>query len=58
MAFRKAVLLAAVACAMSASNAHVVRDIAYDSSIGRFGLGDLYLPEKVTPETPVWRFMM
>ena len=33
--------------------AKVVRDIAYDSSIGRFGLGDLYLPEKVTPETPV-----
>ena len=53
MAFRKAVLLAAVACAAAASNAHVVRDIAYDASIGRFGLGDLYLPEKVTSETPV-----
>ena len=33
--------------------AKVVRDVPYDSSIGRFGLGDLYLPEKVTPETPV-----
>jgi len=32
---------------------NVVRDIAYDSSIGRFGLGDLYLPEKATAETPV-----
>ena len=53
MVFRKAVLLAAVACATAASNAHVVRDIAYDASIGRFGLGDLYLPEKATAETPV-----
>jgi len=33
--------------------ANAIRDIPYDSSIGRFGLGDLYLPEKVTPETPV-----
>lgn len=37
----------------SGQELQVVRDIAYDPSIGRFGLGDLYLPEKVTPETPV-----
>ncbi len=36
-----------------AVGASVVRDIAYDPSIGRFGLGDLYLPENVTPDTPV-----
>jgi acetyl esterase/lipase len=39
-------------CISLACDAKVVRDVAYDASIGRFGLGDLYLPEKVTPETP------
>ena len=43
----------AAACMAFSCDAKVVRDIAYDSSIGRFGLGDLYLPEKVTPTTPV-----
>ena len=36
-----------------AAEAAVIRDIAYDASIGRFGLGDLYLPEKATAETPL-----
>ena len=43
----------AVVCLSLACEAKVVRDVAYDASLGRFGLGDLYLPEKVTPETPV-----
>ena len=42
----------AMMCISLACDAKVVRDVAYDASIGRFGLGDLYLPEKVTPETP------
>ena len=46
-------MLTAAACAAFACDARVVRDVAYDESIGRFGLGDLYLPEKVTPEAPV-----
>ena len=46
------IILAAAGLALSC-DAKVVRDVAYDSSIGRFGLGDLYLPEKVTPTTPV-----
>ena len=33
--------------------ARTIRDVAYDASIGRFGLGDIYLPGNVTPETPV-----
>lgn len=37
-------VLAAV-CAVFSCNAEVVRDIQYDSSIDRFGLGDLFLPE-------------
>ena len=50
----KAILvLAASAIAAAVANAHVVRDIPYDPDIGASGLGDLYLPEKVTPETPV-----
>jgi len=35
----------AAACAAFSCSARVVRDIPYDSSIGRFGLGDLFLPE-------------
>ena len=46
-------LLAVSAIAAAVSHAHVVRDIAYDPDIGAFGLGDLYLPEKVNSETPV-----
>ena len=37
-------VLAAV-CAVFSCNAEVVRDIQYDSSIDRFGLGDLFLPD-------------
>ena len=31
----------------------IIRDVSYDSSIGRYGCGDLYLPKKVTASTPV-----
>ena len=50
---RRTIVLSIAACAAFLCDAKVVRDVAYDASIGRFGLGDLYLPEKVTPETPV-----
>ena len=50
---RGAILAAASCLAAVSLKAAVERDIAYDPSIGRFGLGDLYLPENVTPETPV-----
>ena len=55
MHLRVAFVLAAwsIASFGTAANAQVIRDIAYDSSIGRFGLGDLYLPEKVTTENIV-----
>lgn len=33
--------------------AAVIRNIPYDSSIGKFGLGDLYLPEKCDATTPL-----
>jgi len=33
--------------------ASVTRDIAYDSSIGNYGLGDLYLPDRVDASTPM-----
>ena len=33
--------------------AAVVRDIPYAPENGKFGLGDLYLPEKASPDTPV-----
>ena len=39
--------------AAKAEAAAAVRDIPYAPENGKFGLGDLYLPEKVTPETPV-----
>ena len=52
MRILRGIILAAAGLALSC-DAKVVRDVAYDSSIGRFGLGDLYLPEKVTPTTPV-----
>ena len=41
------------ACLALPCDAKVVRDIPYDPSIGSAGLGDLHLPEKVAPETPV-----
>lgn len=42
-------------CCMMAlvCGAKVVRDIPYDSSIGRFGLGDLYLPETGNGAVPL-----
>ena len=36
-----------------ATAASVIRDMPYSPENGNFGLGDLYLPESVTPETPV-----
>jgi acetyl esterase/lipase len=42
-------VLAAV-CAVFSCNAKVICDIPYDSSIGRFGLGDLFLPDAVNGE--------
>ena len=35
----------AAVCAVFSCNAKVICDIPYDSSIGRFGLGDLFLPD-------------
>ena len=45
-------ILAATCVALSCS-AKVVRDIPYDSSIGRFGLGDLFLPETGNGAVPL-----
>ena len=50
LSFAAAVCAAAVTVA---APARVVRDIPYDPSIGAEGLGDLYLPEDVRPETPL-----
>lgn len=36
-----------------ADEGRTLRDIAYAPENGRFGLGDLYLPQRVTGETPV-----
>jgi len=46
---------AALVLALSAwaGPAKVVRDIAYNEAAGRDGLGDLYLPADVRPDTPV-----
>ena len=49
---RRTIFLAVALCAVAAEAA-VVRDIPYAPENGKFGLGDLYLPEKMTPETPV-----
>lgn len=35
------------------TSAPVIRDIPYDASLGRWGAGDLYLPEHVDDSTPV-----
>ncbi|MBO7687728.1 MAG: alpha/beta hydrolase fold domain-containing protein, partial [Kiritimatiellae bacterium] len=54
--FHSSVVLVAAACAAVlavAAPARVVRDIPYDPSIGAEGLGDLYLPDDVRPETPL-----
>ena len=49
---RRAIFLT-IAVWAAAAGAAVVRDIPYASVNGKFGLGDLYLPEKVSPKTPV-----
>ena len=49
---RKAIFLTLALCA-AAAGAAVVRDIPYAPENGKFGLGDLYLPESVSRETPV-----
>ena len=50
LSFAAAVCAAAVAVA---APARVVRDIPYDPALGADGLGDLYLPDDVRPETPL-----
>ena len=50
---RKVIFLTVVVYAAAVASAAVVRDIPYASENGKFGLGDLYLPEKSSPETPV-----
>ncbi len=50
LSFAAAVCAAALAIA---APARVVRDIPYDPAIGAEGLGDLYLPDDVRPETPL-----
>ena len=52
MMLRKAIFLAIALCA-AAANAAVMRDIPYAPENGKFGLGDLYLPEGMSPDTPV-----
>ena len=49
---RRAIFLT-IAVWAAAAGAAAVRDIPYASVNGKFGLGDLYLPEKVSPKTPV-----
>ena len=52
----RVVLVAAAVCAAAlavATPARVVRDIPYDPALGADGLGDLYLPDDVRPETPL-----
>ena len=50
---RTAMFLISAACAAAVAGASVVRDIAYAPENGKFGLGDLYLPEHITSDTPV-----
>ena len=50
LSFAAAVCAAALAVA---APARVVRDIPYDPALGADGLGDLYLPDDVRPETPL-----
>ena len=45
-------VLAAI-CTVFSCYARIVRDIQYDSSIGRFCRGDLFLPDKVSASTPL-----
>ena len=45
--------VAFVACSAAMAVAGVARDIPYAPENGRFGLGDLYLPESPSSETPV-----
>lgn len=52
MTFRHALVLALAACTVTAG-AVVLRDLPYAPAHGRLGLGDLYMPEKVTGQTPV-----
>ena len=40
-------------CTAAIADATVVRDIAYAPENGKFGLGDLYLPESVSADAPV-----
>ena len=53
MMLRNAMFLTIAVCAAAVAGAAVVRDIPYAPANENFGLGDLYLPEKATPETPV-----
>ena len=50
LSFAAAVCAAALAVAAPAL---VVRDIPYDPALGVDGLGDLYLPDDVRPDTPL-----
>lgn len=43
----------ALAFGVWAGPATVVRDIVYNAEAGKDGLGDLYLPAEMTPDTPV-----
>ena len=48
--------LAAAVCMTAfavAAPARVVKDISYSPETGESGLGDLYLPDDVRPETPL-----
>ena len=50
---RKAIFLTIAVCMAAMAGAAVVCDIPYAPENGKFGLGDLHLPEKVSPDTPV-----
>ena len=52
LSFRLLVAVCAAALALAAPG-RVVRDVSYAPSLGADGLGDLYLPDVVRPETPL-----
>ncbi len=48
----RALVAACVAAVAVAASARVVRDVPYNPSLDADGIGDLYLPDEVKPDTP------
>jgi len=42
-----------VMAVMSAESSQMIRDVVYNPAIGKYGLGNLYLPDGYTADTPV-----